>query len=262
VPDVPSSTDDRPDPAQLARRLSDAALVVGRAAHDFDNVLQGVIGFADLTLGLLPPGTPAHAYVTELLKVGQRGLTLTQQMHQFSRGGTSRPQPGRPGLVLEVEAGRLRGGLPPGVSLVTDAPPDLPAVALDTEPLRQVVGHLLDNACEAASAGGPGGQSPPAGVVTATARRITLDSVTAAEYLGAVAPGEHVLLTVTDTGPGIAPEVRRRLFVEPFYTTKPRHRGLGLAVVYRILHTHRAGLVLAPNAPKGTLARVALPVSP
>ena len=74
--------------------------------------------------------------------------------------------------------------------------------------------------------------------------------------------GPHVLVTVSDTGAGIKPEVRRRLFAEPFFTTKVRHRGLGLAVAFRILSAHRGGVQLDPAPPPGpgTVARVVLPL--
>src|SRR5262249_40571034 len=64
-----------------------------------------------------------------------------------------------------------------------------------------------------------------------------------------------------DDGPGIAPDVRSRLFAEPFLTTKPRRRGLGLATAYGILHAHRGGIRLAAEPQGGTRARVVLPVS-
>jgi signal transduction histidine kinase len=68
-------------------------------------------------------------------------------------------------------------------------------------------------------------------------------------------------VTVQDTGPGIKPEVRARLFAEPFYTTKVRRRGLGLAIVYRTLSAHRGGVRIEPVPPpdSGTLARVVIP---
>ena len=68
---------------------------------------------------------------------------------------------------------------------------------------------------------------------------------------------------MADNGPGIKPEVRRRLFAEPFFTTKVRHRGLGLAVCYRILCAHRGGIQLSPVAAPGTgtQVRVVLPLA-
>ena len=81
--------------------------------------------------------------------------------------------------------------------------------------------------------------------------------------LGRVGVGGYLQITVSDTGPGIKPEVRRRLFVEPFFTTKVRHRGLGLAIAYRVLCSHRGGILLesVPPPGTGTQVRVVLPLA-
>ena len=86
----------------FAVELEQAAKVTSRMAHDFGNLLTGVLGFAELTLPLLPPNTPQHNYMSELLRVVQQGMTFTQQMHQFSRSGQKHPRPlavgGLPGV--------------------------------------------------------------------------------------------------------------------------------------------------------------------
>jgi signal transduction histidine kinase len=99
--------------------------------------------------------------------------------------------------------------------------------------------------------------------VSVAARPVELSEADAREFLGKAATGAHLEVTVTDNGPGIKPEVRRRLFAEPFFTTKVRHRGLGLAVCYRILCAHRGGIRLSPAAAPGTgtQVRVALPLA-
>jgi C4-dicarboxylate-specific signal transduction histidine kinase len=96
-----------------------------------------------------------------------------------------------------------------------------------------------------------------------TARSVELSPTESREYLGNVKAGPHVELTVQDMGAGIKPEVRARLFVEPFYTTKVRHRGLGLAIVYRVLYAHGGGIRIdAPVAPEtGTVVRVVFPLA-
>src|SRR4029079_6808191 len=65
---------------------------------------------------------------------------------------------------------------------------------------------------------------------------------------------------ITDTGCGLSPEVRRRIFAEPFFSTKPRHRGLGLAVVYGILRAHRGGIRVEQGAERGTVVHLYFPV--
>lgn len=242
------------DPDRLQQRLHDAAVIAGRMAHDFDNILTGVIGFADLTAPLLPAGSQPHKFVGEIGKVGQRGMVFTQQLHQLSRSGQVKPQPAAVAAALTKEETRLKAVLPAGARIVTDVPAGLAAVGMDAGPLGVVVGHLLENAVEA---------TPANGTVTVTVRQVELNPSDARLYLGQVGPGAYAEITVTDGGPGIKPEVRAKLFVEPFYTTKVRHRGLGLAVVYRTLFAHRGGIRIdaaAPPAP-GTVARVVIPLA-
>jgi signal transduction histidine kinase len=240
------------DPERLQHRLGDAAVIAGRMAHDFDNILTGIIGFSDLSVPLLPAGSQQAKFVAEIGKVGQRGIQFTQQLHQLSRSGQSKPQPGSVAAVVTREEARLRQVLPNAPQVVTAIPSGLHSVAMDGGPLSAVLGHLLENASEA---------SPPGGRVVVTAKLVELGVADARSYLGQVGPGPHVEVTVQDSGPGIKPEVRAKLFVEPFYTTKVRHRGLGLAIVYRTLCAHRGGVRIESAAPPetGTVVRVVIP---
>jgi CheY-like chemotaxis protein len=138
------------------------------------------------------------------------------------------------------------------VALHVSLPADLPPVAVEADALRQALAQLLDNAREAVS-----GQ----GVVAVSARLTELDAADCEELLGSAAPGAHVELTVTDTGAGLSPEARRRLFHELFLSTKVRRRGLGLAVVYGILQTYRGALRFGPDPAQGTAVRLFLPAA-
>jgi signal transduction histidine kinase len=240
------------DPERLQQRLSDASVIAGRMAHDFDNILTGIIGFADLSAPQLPAGSQVQKFVAEIGKVGQRGIQFTQQLHQFSRSGHGKPTSGSVSVAVNKEESRLRPTLAPGAQLLTAIPANLAHVGMENSPLGVVLGHLLENATEA---------TPPGGRVVVSARLVELTSSDARGYLGQVGPGPHVEVSVQDSGPGIRPEVRSKLFVEPFYTTKVRHRGLGLAIVCRTLHAHRGGVRLDPVTPPetGTVARVVIP---
>ena len=240
------------DPARLQQRLGDTAVIAGRMAHDFDNILTGIIGFADLSVPLLPAGSQAAKFVGEISKVGQRGIVFTQQLHQFNRSGQAKPQPSSIAATLLKEELRLRAALPAGTQVFSNLPAHLAPVGVESGPLGIVLGHLLENAIEA---------SPANSRVDVTATVAELSSADAKNYLGNVGPGAHVEIAFADRGPGIKPETRAKLFAEPFFTTKVRHRGLGLATVYRILHAHGGGIrIEAAHPPEtGTVVRIVLP---
>ena len=243
------------DPERLSQRLADAAVIAGRMAHEFDNILTGIIGFSDLSLPLLPAGSQAAKYSGEISKVGQRGILFTQQLHELSRSGYAKPQPGSVPVALATQATRLAAAAP-AVELASDLAADLAGVAMEAGPLGMVLGHLLANAAEAMPAGGR---------IHVSADMVELTAADAGRHLGTARPGRHVRLTVRDAGSGIKPDVRAKLFHEPFFTTKVRHRGLGLAVIYRSLCAHRGGIRIEPSpstgagADAGTTVRVVLP---
>jgi signal transduction histidine kinase len=241
------------DADRLTQRLADVATVAGRMAHDFDNILTGILGFADLALPLVPPGSQEASYIAEITNVGQRGTSFTQQLHAFNRGGESKPTPGSVAATLGREEVRLRALMHPALKLEKDIPLNLPAVAVDAGPLQLALGHLFENAVEAC---------PKGGTVRVSVQPVELTELEARSYLGKAGPGPHLQIAFADTGSGIKPDVRKRLFVEPFLSTKIRHRGLGLATAYRIIAAHRGGIQIdaVPPPGTGTAVRVVLPL--
>lgn len=239
---------------QLDRRLADAAVIAGRMAHDFDNILTGIIGFADLSVPLIPAGSQPAKFVAEISKVGQRGIVFTQQLHQLSRSAASKPQPGSVANAWTKEETRLRSTLPAGVHFVGDVPVNLAPVAVELGPLSSLLGLILDNAVEA---------SPPQSRISVSARVVDLNEADIRNYLGSAQPGPNVEILVQDRGVGIKPEHWVKLFAEPFFTTKVRHRGLGLAIAYRILNAHHGGIRIDSATPPdaGTTVRLILPLA-
>jgi signal transduction histidine kinase len=242
------------DPERLSQRLADASVIAGRMAHDFDNILTGIIGFSDLAQPMMQAGSQAAGFIAEIAKVGQRGIVFTQQLHQLSRSGQTKPSPGSVSAAIAKEEQRLKPQMSPNLRIEKDVPASLAQVAVDGGPLQMALGHLLENAV---------GACPQGGVVRVGARPIELTEAEARTYLGKPGAGSHLLVTISDTGAGMKPEVRRRLLVEPFFTTKVRHRGLGLAIAYRILCAHRAGMQIdsVPPPGTGTQVRVVLPLA-
>jgi signal transduction histidine kinase len=239
------------DQVRFQERLQDAAVISGRLAHGFDNILTGILGFGELSLTQTPSEAPTYAFMEEVVRAAQLGVQFTQHLHVLHRCSTATSGPAAVDWVAGEEAVRLRGTLEAAQKLEVAVPANLPQVAIDAEVVRQVLGRLLDNAREALGTS--------VGTITLAARELATHGT--AGWLGNPQPGSAVELTITDTGPGLSPEARERLFVEPFFTTKPRQRGLGLAIVYRTLLAHKGGLRLECGPNRGTRVRVLLPLS-
>jgi len=242
-------------PVQAVRadqqRLDDAVVVARRLAHAYSNVLTSVLGFLELGLGQAPVNTTLQRYLEVALRGVNQGVGLTQRLRllgsrtTLAAGGVSLLP------VLARQAGRRAG---PGQSVeeIIDVPSDLPPVALGNEQLTAVLEALLDNAHEALDGKGR---------VHVSAAVESLGTEKAAGLIGRAAPGLFVRLDVSDSGPGLSPEVRERLFREPFFTNRPRHHGLGLTIVYSILSGQQGALCLLDNPGGGLTVRVFLPVA-
>ena len=239
------------DITQTQQRLEDAAVVVGRLAHDFNNVLTSVLGFTELSLAHLGPGGAQRKLMAEVFSAAQQGSQLTNQLSLFStRRCASQDSMTFLTFLLGAEAKRWREAWGNAITLELLVPQDLPPVAIDAESLRLILDKLTDNA-RAAITG--------IGVVTLSARQVDLSGEDCLGMLGKARPGRYVELTVADSGCGFAPEARRRIFAEPFFSTKPRHRGLGLPSVYGLLMNFAGGIRLEHGA--GTLVRIYLPTA-
>jgi signal transduction histidine kinase/ActR/RegA family two-component response regulator len=238
--------------AAQQERLEAVARVARRLAHDYGNVFTGILGFTELGLAHPSPGGAlVQSYLHEVHRSAQNGARLTHQLRLFSRRQFHNPSPGALAAALEESCARLAGPPDQAGRLYTDLPADLPPLAMDTEHTRHVLDALLDNDLEAA------GQ----GTVTVSARAVPVGPEECVDYLGDVHPGPHVAIEVHDTGPGLSAEARQRVLVEPFYTGKARHRGMGLAIAYGVLAAHHGGLRLLPGPDGGVLARALVPVA-
>jgi signal transduction histidine kinase len=237
---------------RLQQRLEEAATVAGWLAHDFGNVLTGVLGFAELALDQAPPGSELHDFLREIRQTADRGAEFIRKLLCFSRRQRSRAEVARLADVADQVAGRVRVDWGDAITLRVAVPADLPSVVLAADALGEVLHQLLDNARRAL---------PVAGEVRVSARRVELDDAACAELLGHAQPGSFVEVEVADTGHGLSQEMRQRLLSEPFFSTRPRHRGLGLPVVYGILHSHGGGFRLETPGTGGTTARVFLPAA-
>jgi signal transduction histidine kinase len=234
---------------RLIQRLADGSLLAGRMAHDFDNLWTGILGFADLALMELDRTSSTASHITEISTIGQRGIAITAQLHQLSRASGAKPNPSSLNSALTKERTRL-STVWPKHQIEMSLSEGIPLVAMESQVLHSALAVILDNAVEAMGNGG-------LLRIEAEPKEISLSE--AKRFLGSPRPGRVVLVRVIDGGVGIKPEVQKRLFHEPFFTTKIRHRGLGLAIAYRILNAHHGGIRIESELGKGTSVTIALP---
>jgi CheY-like chemotaxis protein/anti-sigma regulatory factor (Ser/Thr protein kinase) len=238
--------------APLQRRLEHSAVITGRLSHEFGNYLTGVMGFTELSLAHVPADGLLHRYLQEVLQAAKEGAEWIRRLHLFCQRHPTKSWPTPLSCILTEEEAHLRSAGVQGLRFVTDLPRDLPLLDIDADALQTVLRELVNNTREAGK---------DQGTITFAARALELAQADCHELLGSVQPGYFVELTLSDDGPGIAPDIRAKLFREMFFSTKPRHRGLGLLVVYGLMQRFHGGLRLVASQGTGTIVQLYLPAA-
>jgi CheY-like chemotaxis protein len=190
----------------------------------------------------------------EVVGASERAAALTRQLLAYAGKEQLATRPIDLSILVRELSHLLRASIPKNVHLSLELTSGLPQVDGDPTQLQQVIMNLIINAAEAVPDGGSGT------VTVTTACRKPTDS----EQAGAIVPLEsadqpYLALTVADTGSGIAPAIRARIF-DPFYPTKFTGRGLGLSAVLGIVKAHRGSISLQSTVGSGTMFTVLLPV--
>ncbi len=228
-----------------AQKLEAIGVLAGGIAHDFNNLLQSAFGFLAVAK---QAGAPAHALaaLADAEAALRLASALTGQLLTFSRGGQPVKRPLALGPLLQGVARFALSGS--RARFDVDAAPQLWAVEADEGQLSQVIQNIVLNADQA---------MPDGGTVTVSARNVEAPAPGAPAHL---APGRYVAVSVRDTGPGVAPEIRSRIF-DPYFTTRADGSGLGLAVSYSVVKNH-GGAIDVQSAPgQGSTFTVFLPAT-
>jgi signal transduction histidine kinase/ActR/RegA family two-component response regulator len=236
-----------------ARRMESLGVLVGGIAHGYNNLLAVILGNIELALAELNEQSPARGRIEDVRGAAVRAADLTRQMMAVSGEGSTVSEEIRLNPLIEETASTLRGSSLPNVCLDLRLTADLPPMRGDPAQIRQVVKNLITNASEAMD--GPGGVIA---VRTAIIPKTT-EPETASPRDEVRRAGDCLVLEVSDTGCGMAPDIRQRIF-DPFYTTKFTGRGLGLAAVLGIVRAHGGDIEVESEVGKGTTFRVLFPV--
>lgn len=236
-----------------AQRLESLGTLASGIAHDLNNILTPILAVAQLLPLKLPDLDQQTQHMLDILEASaRRGTGLIRQILSFARGVE-----GKRGclqikhLLIEIQK-IIQQTLPKSIEITTDLPSNLWTVSGDVTQLHQVFMNLCVNARDA---------MPEGGTLEITAENVHVDASDARKHLDANV-GPYVVLTISDTGIGITPEILHRIF-DPFFTTKEvgKGTGLGLSAVLGIIKSHGGFIDVQSEVNKGSQFKVYLPAS-
>jgi two-component system cell cycle sensor histidine kinase/response regulator CckA len=240
------------DRLKQAQKTEAVGRLAAGVAHDFNNSLQVLLGYAEMLRDESPTDVPARGYLDAMLRAGSQARDVVRHLLAFSRKQEPCCEEIDLADVLRNEVDAIERLMGERVAVRLEAPADLPRIAADPAQLEQVLLNLCLNARDA---------MPEGGSITVTLEAAELDA-TEALRRGAPGAGSYVVLGVHDDGEGIDPEIRDRIF-DPFFTTKEvdRGSGLGLATVQGIVSAHRGFIEVQSKLRRGTSFRIGWPVT-
>ncbi|MBN1948025.1 MAG: PAS domain S-box protein [Bradymonadales bacterium] len=232
-----------------AQKMESIGRLAGGIAHDLNNLLSPVVGYSELLLKDFSSADPRRGYVAEINTVAERAKRLIRQLLAFGRKQVLELRLVDLRRVLQGFENILRRTIRENIRIEMALPDHLGLVQADVVQIEQVLLNLAVNAQDAMPTGG------------------VLSFALAEETIGEDAghpdeppPGNWIVLTVRDTGPGIDPAILDNLF-DPFFTTKEVGKGigLGLATVYGIVAQHDGHILVDPRSTAGATFRICLP---
>jgi two-component system cell cycle sensor histidine kinase/response regulator CckA len=241
---------------QRAQKMEAIGELVGGVAHDLNNILSGLVSYPELMLLDLPGDSPLRKPVLTIQKSGQKAAAIVQDLLTMARRGVAVTEiVNLNDIILEYlnspEYNKLKK-FHPAVRLEKDLATDLPNVSGSPVHLSKTIMNLVSNAAEAMPNGGT--------IHISTANRRLDKPVSGYSH---VEKGEYVVFSISDTGEGILPEDKERIF-EPFYTKKKMGRsgtGLGMTVVLGTVTDHKGYIDIWSQKGKGTVFTLYFPVT-
>lgn len=241
------------DQLRHAHKMEAIGTLAGGVAHDFNNLLQSIGGYAQILIMDKTPVDPDYPKLKGIAASVERAAKLVRQLLLFSRKAVSEFRSLHLDQEVALAVRVLERTLPKMIDIDVHSVNRLWSVKADPVQIEQLLLNLGNNAADA---------MPEGGKLIFKIENLTLDADETRKYVN-VDPGNYVLLTVSDTGVGINPEIVNHIF-EPFFTTKGvgKGTGLGLASVYGIVKTHQGHIQCKSETGRGTTFKILFPPAP
>ena len=226
-----------------AQKLESLGILAGGIAHDFNNILTGILGNISFMRLALPEDFQSFPALVQAEKASLRAAELATQLLTFAKGGApTKRVVSLPPLIEESMAFALRGS---NVKGVLQVPTSLRPVEADEGQLAQALNNIVLNAVQA---------MPEGGTITVSAREVILPR----ENREGLPSGCYVILSLADEGTGMSEVTLQKIF-DPYFSTKPRGTGLGLASAHSILTKHGGRIEASSTLGKGSVITLLLP---
>ena len=235
-----------------AQKMESIGRLAGGIAHDFNNILAVILGTVDVLKIKLDPHDPLRPTIGEIEQAALRARDITSQLLAFSRKQIVEPRVVNLNKIVERMGKTITRLIGEDIQVHYYLKKGLAPVKIDPTQVEQILMNLVVNARDA---------MPSGGTLIIETNNVTLDKDYCQEHLG-FTPGDYVLLTVSDSGEGIPPEIMPYIF-DPYFTTKEAEKGtgLGLATVYGIVKQNGGFINVYSELRRGTTVKVYLPPS-
>lgn len=229
-----------------SQKMEAVGQLAGGIAHNFNNSLSVIMGFASLVRNGMAKDDPLRSYIERILEASENAAKLTRNILAFSRKQNAKMAPMKVNEIVSTTLKLLGRIIGEHIQLNVMLSDDDPLVMAETGQIQQVIMNLVTNARDAMAGGGK---------ISIVVSRVEITKET--EYLK---PGTHVRIDVTDTGHGMSDLTKMKIF-EPFFTTKEAGKGtgLGLFMVYGIVRQHGGHIEVDSNLGRGTTFKIYLP---
>ena len=236
-----------------AQKMEALGTLAGGVAHDFNNILSGIIGYSELAAMDISENSELKNKISHVLKASQRAKELVNQILSFSRQGEDSFKPLEISIIAKEVTKLLRASLPSNIEIHQNIETNLSFINAVPTQIHQLFMNLCTNAAAAMEKEG--------GVLEISIIDKKLSTSQANRKLD-LEPGNYIVLIIKDSGHGMTPEILERIF-DPYFTTKEKGKGtgLGMAVVHGIVKRHHGGITIESRPGVGTTFSVYFPAA-